>query len=69
MIPIRRSFSFSRGTSAIGPKVPLIESDAYPFFFTPNDMASPLELIAPYKKREAVRDEQRGGYFERSTRF
>jgi hypothetical protein len=52
-----------------GPNVALVERDAYTFFFAPNDMASPLELIARYKKREAVRDGQRGGYFERSTGF
>jgi hypothetical protein len=45
----------------------LVERDADPIFFTPNDVAGPLDLIACYKKREAVRNEQRGDYFERST--
>ena len=44
----------------------LVERDAYTFFLAPNDMASPLELIARDKEREAVGDKQRGHDFERS---
>jgi hypothetical protein len=47
----------------------LVERDADPIFFTPNDVAGPLDLVACYKKREAVRNEQRGDYFERCTGF
>ena len=60
------------GSSRLDHSVPalaLVERDADAFFFTPNDMATPLELIARYKKRETVRDKQGGGYFERSAGF
>ena len=38
------------------PALALVERDADAFFFTPNDMATPLELIARYKsvKRSGI---------------
>ena len=36
-----------------------IKRDAYQFFFPPNDVASPLELVARHRERKAVRDVKR----------
>ena len=81
IVDAQESGSVRHGASGIGAAITevtgkivrsqhaLVERDADPIFFAPNYVAGPLDLIACYKKREAVRNEQRGDYFERSTGF
>lgn len=47
----------------------LVEFDTDPLFFSLDDVAGPFELIARYKQREVVRNEQGRHNFKRRARI